>query len=175
MNHCARYRSIFSPATEEERQANFESYWEFTTRHTGDLIEEKKDLTKKRDRLRSFQENPIRSRKPLQDPERFYQNYKQLVDDPETLDRKTLLLTCIYKFARHEWAGISAAWDVVRSMAKARNLKDRISRIHLAEEFCHTRLFNEMLRTFHLAGSSGTHPDCFNAASINSSPYFPAS
>ena len=84
----------------------------------------------------------------MQDPERFYQNYKQLVDDPETLDRKTLLLTCIYKFARHEWAGISAAWDVVRSMAKARNLKDRISRIHLAEEFCHTRLFNEMLRTF---------------------------
>ncbi len=150
MDHTMQFCSIFTPSSAQERQANFESYWGFTTQHAGDLLEEEKDLTNKRARLRYFQDNAVRSRQPLADPRRFYRNYKGLVDDPATLDRKTLLITCIYKFARHEWVGIQAAWDVVPSMAEAKDVKQRISRIHLAEEFCHTRLFNEMLRTFHL-------------------------
>jgi len=34
--------------------------------------------------------------------------------------------------------------------ARSRDLMDRISRYHLAEEFCHVRLFHEMFRTMHL-------------------------
>jgi hypothetical protein len=35
-------------------------------------------------------------------------------------------------------------------MAESKALTDKISRVHLAEEFCHVRFFNEMLQTFHL-------------------------
>ena len=52
----------------------------------------------------------------------------KLKDDKASLDRKTLMLTCIYKFARHEWVGISGAWDAVPEMARARNVRERISR-----------------------------------------------
>jgi hypothetical protein len=71
-------------------------------------------------------------------------------DDPRTLDRTTLLLTFLYKFARHEWVGISAAWDVTPTMADSEHLTDKISRYHLAEEFGHMRLFHEMFETFRL-------------------------
>lgn len=145
-----KYRSIFTPSTAEEREQNFISYWSFSTRHAGELLEEEKDLSNKRARLESFQDNPVRARQPLPDPQGFYRNYHRLQDDPSALDEKTLLLTCIYKFARHEWMGIQAAWEAVPSMADSRELKQRISRVHLAEEFCHARLFNEMFRTFHL-------------------------
>jgi len=70
-----KYQSIFSPSTAEQRQQNFESYWVFTTRHAGQLLEEDKDLTNKRARLKFFQDNPVRSRMPLADPQRFYRNY----------------------------------------------------------------------------------------------------
>jgi hypothetical protein len=53
----------------------------------------------------------------------------------------------MYKFARHEWVGIKGAWDVVPDMANSHSVEDKISRVHLAEEFCHWRLFDEMLRT----------------------------
>ena len=71
-------------------------------------------------------------------------------DDPRKLDRTTLLLTFLYKFARHEWVGISAAWDVTPTLADSVHLTDRISRYHLAEEFGHMRLFHEMFETFRL-------------------------
>jgi hypothetical protein len=32
-------------------------------------------------------------------------------------------------------------------MANSHTVEDKISRVHLAEEFCHVRLFDEMLRT----------------------------
>jgi hypothetical protein len=71
-------------------------------------------------------------------------------DNPETLDQRTRLLTFLYKFARHEWIGISAAWDATPTMAESRRTTGKISRYHLSEEFCHIRLFEEMFRTFHL-------------------------
>jgi hypothetical protein len=145
-----RHRSIFSPATSRQRAENFEDYWSFSQRHAGQIIEQDKDLTKKRDKLRYFQENPVRSRQPLPDPEVFYRNYVHLTDDPTKIDRKTLMLMCIYKFARHEWVGISGAWDRIPPMAKAKKVTDKISRYHLAEEFCHVRFFHEMFRVFHL-------------------------
>ena len=58
-----------------------------------------------------------------------------------------MLWTCVYKFARHEWVGISAAWDATTPLAEAKTTVDRISRHHLAEEFCHIRYFEEMFRT----------------------------
>lgn len=146
----SNYRSIFSPCTAEERKENFVSYWAFSQEHSGTLFENDKDLQNKRDILRSFQENPIRSKQPLSDPENFYRNYVKLNDAPDNLDRKTLLLTCIYKFARHEWVGVSGAWEAVPTLAESKSITDKISRVHLAEEFCHKRLFHEMLRTFHL-------------------------
>ena len=84
----------------------------------------------------------IRSRKPLPDPELFYRNYVAVKDDPRDLDPRTRLLTCLYKFARHEWVGISAAWDTTPAYSDDAPVKDRISRYHLCEEFCHVRLFD---------------------------------
>ena len=145
-----RHRSIFSPSTEAERVDNFESYWVFTQSHDGDILEERRELTRKNELLAGFQDRPVRSRKALPDPELFYRNYVRMVDDPQTFDRKTLLLTFLYKFARHEWVGISAAWDQIPTIAESTRTSERISRYHLCEEFCHVRLFHEMFRTFHL-------------------------
>ncbi len=146
----ARYRSIFTPATRQERVDNFESYWHYSQRHDGEILEVEKDLTRKKQTLARFHAHPVRSRKPLPDPERFYRNYVKMQDDPRTFDRKTLLLTFLYKFARHEWVGISAAWDLIPSIAESRLTTEKISRYHLCEEFSHVRLFHEMFRTFHL-------------------------
>src|SRR4030095_308240 len=111
-----KYRSIFSPGDSIQRAENFQDYWDYTKEHDGEILEEEKNLTKKKAILSSFKENPVRSLKPLPDPGLFYRNYVEVVDDPASLDRKTLLLTCIYKFARHEWAGISEAWAVIPTM-----------------------------------------------------------
>ncbi|MFY9552342.1 MAG: hypothetical protein WAU32_14435 [Thermoanaerobaculia bacterium] len=146
----ADLKSIFTPATGRERAANFESYWAFTRGRDGEILEADKDLTRKREILAGFHATPVRSKKPLPDPERFYRNYVELKDDPRTFDRKTLLLTFLYKFARHEWAGISCAWDATPSITLATRTTHRISRYHLCEEFSHVRLFHEMFRTFHL-------------------------
>lgn len=143
----ARYLSIFSPATKQQRKENFDDYWTFTQQHGGELLEDAKDLAKKRDRLNYFRDNPVTLRKPLADPDAFYRNYVEMSDDPKSLDRMTLMLTGIYKFARHEWVGIKGAWDAVPDMAHSHAVEDKISRVHLAEEFCHVRLFDEMLRT----------------------------
>jgi hypothetical protein len=144
------YRSIFSPATPRERRDNFENYWGYSQHHAGEILEGEKNLTRKKEALARFQDKSIRTRKPLDKPERFYRNYIKMVDDPRTLDRKTLLLTFLYKFARHEWAGISAVWDGIPTMASSRSTTEKISRYHLCEEFCHIRLFHEMFLTFHL-------------------------
>lgn len=143
----AKYLSIFSPATSQERKENFENYWKFTQQHGGELFEDDKDLAKKRARLKYFQDNPVKLRRPLADPDAFYRNYVEMRDDLKSLDRMTLMLTGMYKFARHEWVGIKGAWDSVPNMANSYTVEDKISRVHLAEEFCHVRLFDEMLRT----------------------------
>lgn len=142
-----KYLSIFSPANAQQRKDNFEDYWKFTQQHGGTLFEQERDLEKKRARLKFFQDKPVALRKPLANPDAFYRNYVVMQDDPKTLDRMTLMLTGIYKFARHEWVGIKGAWDVVPDMANSHTVEDKISRVHLAEEFCHVRLFDEMLRT----------------------------
>jgi hypothetical protein len=141
-----KYLSIFSPATRQQRKENFESYWEFTQRHGGEFYEDDQDLAKKRSRLKYFKDNPVRLRRPLAS-EAFYRNYVEMKDDLNSLDRKILMLTGMYKFARHEWVGIKAAWNVVPDMAHSVKVEEKISRVHLAEEFCHVRLFDEMLRT----------------------------
>jgi len=144
---AAKYLSIFSPATKQERKENFDTYWVFSQQHGGELLEDEQDLAKKRTRLKHFQDNPVKLRKPLADPEAFYRNYIDMQDEPKSLDRMTLMLTGIYKFARHEWVGIKGAWDAVPDMANSHTVEDKISRVHLAEEFCHVRLFDEMLKT----------------------------
>jgi len=144
------YRSIFSPATSRERRDNFEDYWIYSQDHAGEILEDERNLTRKKEVLTRFQNLAIRSRSLLSDPKSFYRNYLRIVDDPRSLDRKTLLLTFLYKFARHEWAGISAVWDGIPTMARSRSTTEKISRYHLCEEFCHIRLFHEMFRTFHL-------------------------
>lgn len=145
-----RYRSIFTPATKTERAANFEDYWAYSLGRDGEILEDQKDLAQKKQTLARFQANPVRSRKPLPDPERFYRNYVAMRDDPRSLDRKTLLLTFLYKFARHEFVGISAAWEAIPRMAESTLTTEKISLYHLCEEFSHIRLFHEMFRTFHL-------------------------
>ncbi len=150
MTSNQKYLSIFSPSTAEERRQNFISYWEFSKQHSGELYEQEKNLEHKKTRLKEFRDHPVRSRRPLADPAQFYRNCAEMIDDPASLDRKVLLMTCIYKFARHEWAGISHAWDSIAPFSEAHSITQKISRVHLAEEFCHKRLFHEMLRTFQL-------------------------
>ena len=142
-----KFLSIFTPANERQRQENFADYWQFTQQHGGELFEAEQDLAKKRAKLQHFKDNPVQLRTPLADTDAFYRNYVVMKDDPKSLDKKTLMLTSMYKFARHEWVGIKGAWDVVPDMANSHSVEDKISRVHLAEEFCHWRLFDEMLRT----------------------------
>lgn len=142
-----KFLSIFTPANKQQRQDNFVDYWEFTQQHGGELFEAEQDLAKKREKLNYFKANPVRLRTPLANPDVFYRNYVDFIDDVQSIDRMTLMLTSMYKFARHEWVGIKGAWDVVPDMAHSYSLEDKISRVHLAEEFCHWRLFDEMLQT----------------------------
>jgi hypothetical protein len=145
-----RYRSIFTPATREERDANFEAYWAYCLRHDGEILQAEKDLAKKRATLAKFRANPVRSHRPLADPMSFYRNCVTMHDDPRQLDGKTLLLTFLYKFARHEYVGISAAWSRTQPLTATTSLIARIGLYHLCEEFSHMRLFLEMFETFHL-------------------------
>ena len=145
-----KYRSIFSPCTARQRQQNFEHYWEFSKAHSGEIFEDDRDLMNKRTKLKWFVDHPVRTQRPLEDPEAFHRNCIKLVDETSKLDKRTLLMTCIYKFARHEFNGIRGAWDTLPTVASASKLTDKISRVHLAEEFCHVRLFTEMLHTFQL-------------------------
>jgi hypothetical protein len=145
-----RYRSIFTDSTADERRQNFENYLVYARRRAGTLLEHDKDLTSKREQLSRFRAHPVRSHRPLDDPKAFYRNHLVFRDDPATIDRKTLLWTCVYKFARHEWVGIGAAWDASPRLVDAKTTLARISRYHLAEEFCHIRYFEEMFRTFGL-------------------------
>ena len=143
-----KYLSIFSPASRQQRQENFENYWQFSQRNNGELFEYDKDLFEKRARLKHFQEQSCAiaaARWPS--PEAFYRNYVKMEDDPASLDRMTLMLTGMYKFARHEWVGIKGAWEAGPGHGSLAQVEDKISRVHLAEEFCHVRLFDEMLRT----------------------------
>jgi hypothetical protein len=144
------YRSIFSPATRRERAANFEAYWAYTVERDGEILEDQRVLTRKQQILARFQSHPVRSSRPLPDPESFYRNCVTMRDDPRSLDRKTLLLTFLYKFARHELVGISAAWSASARITESTSLIARIGRYHLCEEFSHMRLFHEMFRTFRL-------------------------
>jgi hypothetical protein len=89
-------------------------------RHDGEILHDEKNLVKKRDTLAGFQAHPVRSRRPLADPASFYRNPVTMQDDPRLLDRKTLLLTFLYKFACHEYVGISAAWGRTERPAIAR-------------------------------------------------------
>jgi len=143
-------RSIFTSATRRERIANFEAYWAYSVGHDGEILQNQKDLVKKRDILAGFQADPVRSRRPLADPARFYRNNVIMQDDPRTLDRKTLLLTFLYKFARHEYVGISAAWERTERITESTSMLAKIGLYHLCEEFSHMRLFQEIFRTFHL-------------------------
>src|SRR5262249_19738808 len=67
-----------------------------------------------------------------------------------TIDRKTLLLMAIYKVARHEWVGITGAWDAAAPFSEAHPVITKIGRYHLAEEIGHIRLFHELFVTLPL-------------------------
>jgi len=145
-----RFKSIFSPSTRGERAANFEAYWAYLRERDGAAVIDQRALETKREELAHFQAHPVRSRRPLPDPARFHRNALAMRDDPRTLDRITLLLTFLYKFARHEWVGISSAWETNPVPTVPVHTMGRIRVYHLFEEFSHMRLFLEIFRTFHL-------------------------
>lgn len=144
------YRSIFSPSTTREQEQNFNDYWQFCRTQAGDLLEREQALSRKKATLLALQARPVRLQRPLPAPQAFYRNYVQCQDPPASLDRKTLLLTAIYKVARHEWVGISNAWEVTPPFDNTQHVITKICRYHLAEEFGHMRLFHEMFVTCHL-------------------------
>ena len=47
-----KYRSVFTPATDQQRKENFDDYWIFTQQHGGQLLEEEKDLLEEEIQLR---------------------------------------------------------------------------------------------------------------------------
>lgn len=145
-----QYCSIFSPATVRERHENFEHYWQFIQAKAGELLEMTRELTRKRATLHALQAHVVRTCRPLPQPAAFYRNCLTWQDTPARLPRQTLLLTALYKVAWHEWLGIAYAWERTPSLGQARNLLDKITRYHLAEEFGHIRLFEELFRTVHL-------------------------
>src|SRR5438132_3374945 len=65
--------SIFSPATEREREENFESYWRYQQRRDGEILEEAKDLSEKQKNLARFRADTVRTRRPV--PDTFHRNY----------------------------------------------------------------------------------------------------
>jgi len=144
------YGSLFGRSTAKAREENWACYLDFIRKTSGELLEADKDLTVKRKLLKRLAEPAVRTRQALASTEAFYRNCDKLRDDPGSLDQKILTLTCIYKFARHEWAGIEAAWSAVPPLDRCDNVRTRIARYHLAEEFCHVRLFGEMFKTCHL-------------------------
>ena len=148
--NTSSYRSIFSPSTRQDQDQNFDLYWQFCQANGGELLEAEQDLTRKRNTLRAFQAHPVRARHPLPAPEVFYRNYVRCQAPLASIDRKTLLLMAIYKVARHEWVGITGAWDAAPPFNEAHHVITKIGRYHLAEEFGHIRLFHEMFLTFHL-------------------------
>jgi len=145
-----QYRSIFTTATRRERITNFDAYWAYSLERDGAILQSDRDLVNKRAILAGFQAHPVRARRPLPDPARFRRNHVTMQDDPRTLDRKTLLLTFLYKFARHEYVGISAAWDRMTPLTASTSTIGKIGLYHLCEEFSHMRLFQEIFHTFHL-------------------------
>jgi len=144
------YGSLFGRSTTEARHDNWTSYLDFIRKTSGELLEADRDLTHKRELLKRLSEPAVRTRQPLASAEAFYRNCDKLRDDPRSVDKKTLTLTCIYKFARHEWTGSEAAWSAVPNLDQCDNVRTRIARYQLAEEFCHVRLFGEMFKTCHL-------------------------
>jgi len=76
--------SIFSPANEREREANFESYWLYQQRRDGEILEDAKDLSEKQKNLARFQAATVRTRRPV--PDTFHRNYITMQDDPRSLD-----------------------------------------------------------------------------------------
>lgn len=138
-----KYQSIFSVASTQQRKDNFDNYCTFTQQHDGELFEQDKDLTNKRQKLKYFKNNQVKLKTPLKDLEAFYHNYVKMQDNPKNIDQITLMLTCIYKFAHHEWAGIKSAWDVMPDITNSHAIEDKISRIHLVAEFCFNQLLAE--------------------------------
>src|SRR5262249_61930050 len=67
-----RFQSIFSPATVQGRQENFECYWQFIQSKTGELLETARDLSKKRATLEHFQTHAVLTCQPLPIPAAFY-------------------------------------------------------------------------------------------------------
>jgi hypothetical protein len=61
----------------------------------------------------------------------------------------------------------------VRPISKARNIIDKITRYHLAEEFCHVRLFHEMFRTMQLDWVEWKPLGPVMSAIYRLFPYFP--
>jgi hypothetical protein len=83
-------------------------------------LEPQKNLTRKQEILARYQSDPVRSRSPLVDPERFYRNYVEMKDDPKTLDRKALFLTFLYVAQSRTTTDRSAAIISARSSAQVR-------------------------------------------------------
>ena len=88
-----KFRSIFTAASKQERTKNFENYWLFSQHHSGELLEDDKDLVEKRAKFQFFQDNPVQLRTPLVNPKAFYRNYVAMQDYPKTLENMTLMLT----------------------------------------------------------------------------------
>lgn len=137
----------FRPAAKQVRDENFQDYWKHINATSGTLDESMRDLSIKANRFQDFAASITPLTMSPEDQAWFQRNAMHCRDDLSKADRRLLLLTCLYKFARHELLGIQGAWEVTRNMAQCQTLTDRISRMHLAEEFCHVRLFELMLRT----------------------------
>jgi hypothetical protein len=147
-----RYKAIFTPAKLQERTLAFKEYWEHLLAHNGAIQEDRQSFERKSDYYRSLQGRPVRARARFASAQTFAEITQGFTDqDLHHTDRRLLALATIYRFANHEAGGVRAAWASTPGFTECATLREKITRYHLCEEFCHLRLFAEMFKVFSLS------------------------
>lgn len=145
------YKVIFTPATATDRALAFEEYWAYLAARDGAMDEAAQSLEHKTAYYQGIRAQPVRAAQPLTRAQTLAELSRDLArQEPTHIDPQLLALTVIYKFACHESAGVVAAWESTAPWARCTSLREKITRYHLCEEFCHLRLFAEMFRVFDL-------------------------
>ena len=147
----SQHKSVFAPAAPSDRALAFEEYWSYLVARDGAIEETIQSLEHKTGYHRSIQAHPVHAEEPLTSARNIDEVARSLANqDLGRADKRLLALTVIYKFVSHEASGIQAAWASSASWAECRTLRQKITRYHLCEEFCHLRLFAEMFKVFSL-------------------------
>jgi hypothetical protein len=157
MTQMTRYKAIFAPATATDRARAFEEYWAYLVARDGAMEEDTRSLEHKTAHYRTIQAHPVRAGRSLTQARTLGEISRRVAQQDLTrADPRLLTLAVMYQFASHESAGIAAAWESTPRWAQCTSVREKITRYHLCEEFCHLRLFAEMFQVFDLRAEWAT-------------------